>query len=178
VDPLCGTLNFAAEIPLFSVNVALRSPTGDVAAVAQPLTGEIFWTDGTTVAIRRNGADTPAAPTRTSRMVNIDIDGPPEFLGAQLLTDDKLREAYALRVFSTTLALAWVAVGRQAAYITDGTLRDSVHFTAGLILCQAAGATVTDFQGTPVHTTPGLLATADPETHQHLLDLITPHLSA
>ena len=117
VDPLCGTLNFAAQNPLFSVNVALRSPAGDVAAVAQPLTGEIFWTDGTAVAIRRDGVDTPAVPSATSRMVDIDIDAPPgsDFLGAQLLTDEKLREAFALRVSSTTLALAWVAVGRQAA---------------------------------------------------------------
>ncbi|MEU4295190.1 inositol monophosphatase family protein [Kribbella sp. NPDC026596] len=177
VDPLCGTLNFAAQNPLFSVNVALQSPTGDVAAVAQPLTGEIFWTDGTTVAIRRDGVDTAVVPSATSRMVNIDIDGPPgtEFLGAQLLTDEKIREAFALRVSSTTLALAWVAVGRQAAYITDGSLRDSVHFTAGTILCRAAGATVSDFHGNPLHTNPGLVAAADSETHQHLLDLIAPH---
>ena len=177
VDPLCGTLNFAAQNPLFSVNVALQSPTGDVSAVAQPLTNEIFWTDGTTVAIRRNGADTPAAPSATSRMVNIDIDAPPgsKFLGAQLLTDEKLREAFALRVSSTTLALAWVAIGRQAAYITDGTLRDSVHFTAGIILCRAAGATVSDFRGNPLHTTPGLVGASDSETHQNLIDLIAPY---
>jgi myo-inositol-1(or 4)-monophosphatase len=178
VDPLCGTLNFAAQNPLFSVNVALQSPSGDVAAVAQPLTGEIFWTDGTTVALRKDGVDTPAAPDATSRMVNIDIDAPPEgeFVGAQLLTDAKLREAFALRVCSTTLILAWVAIGRQAAYVTDGALRDSVHFTAGTILCQAAGATITDLRGNPLHTTSGLVAAA-PETHPQLLTLITPHLS-
>jgi len=179
VDPLCGTLNFAAQNPLFSVNVALRSPAGDVAAVAQPLTDEIFWTDGTTVAIRHNGIDTPAAPSATSRLVNIDIDAPltGDFLGGQLLTDSALRAAFGLRVFSTTLALAWVAVGRQAAYLTDGSLRDSVHFTAGTILCQAAGVFVTDFHGNPLHTTRGLIAAATPQTHHHLRTLITPHLS-
>jgi myo-inositol-1(or 4)-monophosphatase len=36
VDPLCGTLNSAAQNPLFSVNVALRSPSGDVAAEPSP----------------------------------------------------------------------------------------------------------------------------------------------
>ena len=172
VDPLCGTLNFAAQNPMFSVNVALRSPDGDVAAVAQPLSGEIFWTDGTAVFIRRDGVDTSVVPSATSRMVDIDIDAPngAHFLGAQLLTDEKLREAFALRVFSTTLALAWVAVGRQAGYITDGSLRDSVHYTAGIILCRAAGATITDFHGDPLHTASGLIVAATPEAHQRLLE--------
>ena len=175
VDPLCGTLNFAAQNPMFSVNVALRSPSGDVAAVAQPLTGEIFWTDGTTVFIRHDGVDTAAVPSATSRLVDIDIDGPPY---VQLLTDQELRAAFTLRVFSTTLALAWVAVGRQAGYLADRSLRDSVHYTAGTILCQAAGATITDFHGKPLHTTPGLVAAATPETHQQLLEFITPHVPA
>ncbi|HET6987959.1 MAG TPA: inositol monophosphatase [Kribbella sp.] len=176
VDPLCGTLNFAAQNPLFSVNVALQSPAGDVAAVAQPLTGEVFWTDGTTVFIRRDGVDSPAVPSATtSRLVDIDIDGPPY---VQLLTDQELRAAFSLRVFSTTLALAWVAVGRQAGYLTDGSLRDNVHYTAGTILCQAAGATITDFHGNSLHTAPGLIAAATPETHQQLLELITPYVTA
>jgi fructose-1,6-bisphosphatase/inositol monophosphatase family enzyme len=68
----------------------------------------------------------------------------------------------ALRVFSTTLALAWVAIGRQAAYIADNVSPTSVHFTAGTILCQAAGLPVTNFRGDPLHTTPGLLASASP----------------
>ncbi|WP_432875936.1 inositol monophosphatase family protein [Kribbella sp. CA-245084] len=177
VDPLCGTLNFAAQNPLFSVNVALRSPSGDIAAVAQPLTHEIFWTDGTTVFIRHNGADRPAVPSTASRLVDIDIDGTGPFLGAQLLTDEKLRTAFALRVFSTTLALAWVAVGRHAAYIADNVSPTSVHFTAGTILCQAAGLPITNFHGDPLHTTPGLLAAASPEAHTQLLGFLAPHLS-
>jgi myo-inositol-1(or 4)-monophosphatase len=177
VDPLCGTLNFAAETPLFSVNVAL--PGAGVAAVAQPLTGEVFWTDGTTINVRRNGIDSPATPSARSRLVDVDIDAPPgsDFLGAQLLTDEKFRAAFAGRVSSSTLTLAWVAVGRRAAYITNGTLTDSVHFTAGTLLCESAGCTITDFRGRPLHTGPGLVAAADPATHQQLLDLIAPHLT-
>jgi myo-inositol-1(or 4)-monophosphatase len=178
VDPLCGTLNFAAQNPMFSVNVALRSPSGNVAAVAQPLSGEIFWTDGTAVFIRCDGTDTRAVPSATSRLVDIDIDASATrpFLGAQLLTDEKLRTAFSLRVFSTTLALAWVAVGRQAAYIADAVSPNSVHYTAGTILCQAADATVTDFHGAPLHTTPGLLAAATPEINADLVNLLAPHL--
>ena len=47
-----------------------------------------------------------------------------------------------------------------------------------MILCRAAGATITDFHGNPLHTAPGLIAAATPETHQRLLELITPHVTA
>ena len=53
---------------------------------------------------------------------------------------------------------------------------NSVHYTAGTILCQAADATVTDFHGDPLHTTPGLLAAATPEINADLVNLLAPHL--
>ncbi|TDD22915.1 inositol monophosphatase family protein [Kribbella turkmenica] len=178
VDPLCGTVNFAARSPMFAVNVALPDSGTTVAAVAQPLTGEVFWTDGTAVNVRRDGTDSPATCSATSRLVDVDIDATPgeDFLGAQLLTDEAFRAAFALRVCSTALTLAWVAVGRHAGYLTNGPLVDSVHFTAGTALCQAAGGVVTDFRGDPLHTGPGLVAAADATTHRRLLELIAPHL--
>ena len=44
VDPLCGTLNFAARTPLFCVNVALSEAGTTVAAVvSHPPSGEVYW---------------------------------------------------------------------------------------------------------------------------------------
>jgi myo-inositol-1(or 4)-monophosphatase len=77
------------------------------------------------------------------------------------------------RVVSTTLAVAWVAAGRRAAYVTDGDLRDSVHFASGIALCQAAGCVVTGIQGQPLHTgAGGLRVAADEPTHAALLAII------
>ena len=60
VDPLCGTRNFAAQTPLVAVNVALRTAGATVAAAsADPLSDEVFWTDGSAAFVRRAGADTP-----------------------------------------------------------------------------------------------------------------------
>lgn len=43
VDPLCGTLNFAAHTPLAAVNVALQTPEGVLAAVsADPVTASLL----------------------------------------------------------------------------------------------------------------------------------------
>ncbi|QNE17920.1 phosphatase [Kribbella qitaiheensis] len=64
VDPLCGTLNFAAQTPLFSVNVALQvDGEASVAAAADPMSGETFWTDGRTASVRRGGSDVPLTPS-------------------------------------------------------------------------------------------------------------------
>jgi myo-inositol-1(or 4)-monophosphatase len=66
-----------------------------------------------------------------------------------------------------------VAAGRRAAYVTEGDLRDSVHFAAGIALCQAAGCIVTGLRGQPLHTgAGGLIAAADQHTHTALIRII------
>ncbi len=90
-----------------------------------------------------------------------------------MLADEGFVEQFRPRVVSTTLAVAWVAAGRRAAYVTDGHLRDSVHFAAGIALCQAAGCVVTGIDGRPIHAgAGGLVAAADERTHAALLALI------
>ena len=52
-------------------------------------------------------------------------------------------------------------------------MRDSVHFAAGIAICQAAGCVVTGVEGQPLHTgVGGLLVAADEATHEALLALI------
>ncbi|MDH2412866.1 inositol monophosphatase family protein [Nocardioides sp. CER19] len=179
VDPLCGTLNFAARTPLAAVNVALVTPDGVAAAASvDPIADEQFWTDGSGAWVRHAGADRALVPSARSLVVDVNCDGKrdTEFLGAQLIADPAFREVFAPRVLSTTLAVAWVADGRRAAYVTDGRLDGSVHFTPGIALCQAAGCVVTDLAGDPVHTGRGLIAAADEATHARLLALVAPHL--
>ncbi|MFI5844745.1 inositol monophosphatase family protein [Catenuloplanes sp. NPDC051500] len=178
VDPLCGTVNFAVRNMLASVNVALR--TGGrttVAASADPFTNEVFWTDGTAAYVRRDGTDERLTPSAESRLVDVNLDPPfpnhGSFSAARMLADEGFIAQFRPRVVSTTLAVAWVAAGRRAAYVTDGHLRDSVHFAAGIALCQAAGCVVTGIDGGPIHTgAGGLVAAADEQTHAALLALI------
>lgn len=181
VDPLCGTLNHAAHTMLVSVNVALRSGTQDVAhivaASADPFADEVFWTDGAGANVRRGAVDERLAPSAGSRLVDVNLDPPfPNervFRAARLLSDNGFIGQFRPRVVSTTLAVAWVAAGRRAAYVTDGHLRDSVHFAAGIALCQAAGCVVTGIDGRPFHIgAGGLVVAADEPTHTALLTLV------
>ncbi|MET9955902.1 inositol monophosphatase family protein [Streptomyces sp. NPDC006339] len=176
VDPLCGTLNYAVGSLLVAVNVALRDGP---AAVADPFGGEVFFTDGQRAWVRRDGADdTPLTPSSATRLVDVNLDPPfpsaPTFRAVDLLAHPRFVERFRPRVVSTTLALAWVAAGKRAAYVTDGgDLSDSVHFAAGIALCRAAGCTVTTIDGTPLaEGGRGLVAAADDDTHALLMSLI------
>ncbi|MFC0006964.1 inositol monophosphatase family protein [Micromonospora siamensis] len=183
VDPLCGTLNFAARTQLVAVNVALRTGSHvSAAAMADPFTDEVFWTDGARASVRHAGTDEPLAPTGESRLVDVNLDPPfpnaSAFRAARLLADDRFVARFGPRVLSTTLALTWVAAGRRAAYLTDGAVADSVHFAAGIALCRAAGCVVTDLRGAPLAAGPvGLLVAADEQTHAELLALVRDQLT-
>ena len=172
VDPLCGTLNFASVTPLYCVNVALNVDGVTVtAAVSHPPSGELYWAHHDEFGTSR----ARSAPPTT--LVAINADGPLDrpFVGAQLAADPELRARFDPRIESTTLALAWVASGHRLGYVTDGFLRGSVHFEAGIALCRAAGRVVTDFDGNDVHSGPGLVAAGDADAHAELLRLVSRH---
>lgn len=180
VDPLCGTLNFAAQTPLVAVNVALVEGSSSLACVsADPIADELFWTDGHRACLRHDGSDEPLRPSALSRLVDVNCDGPADeaFLGPQLVADPAFRSAFGPRVVSTTLAVAWVAAGRRAAYVSDGSFTDNLHFAAGIAVCRSAGCVVTDLAGEPLDTGRGLVVAADLETHRTLLEMIRPHLA-
>ncbi|MFI6984898.1 inositol monophosphatase family protein [Embleya sp. NPDC050154] len=175
VDPLCGTLNYAVGNMLVAVNVALRN---GAAAVADPFSGEIFFTDGETARVRHEGVDARLSPTPDTRLVDVNLDPPfpgaPGFRAVDLLAQPGFVERFRPRVVSTTLALAWVAAGKRAAYVTDGgDLSGSVHFAAGIALCRAAGCVVTGIDGAPIgQAGRGLVVAADGETHELLMSMI------
>lgn len=178
VDPLCGTLNYAVGSMLVAVNVALRD---GAAAVADPFSGEVFHTDGESAWVRQDGTDVPLSPTSATGLVDVNLDPPfpnaPGFRAVDLLARPGFVARFRPRVVSTTLALAWVAAGKRAAYVTDGgDLSGSVHFAAGIALCRAAGCVVTGIDGAPTGPAGrGLVVAADAETHALLMKLIRDH---
>ena len=182
IDPLCGTLNYAARMRVVAVNVALR--TGgrfSAAAVADPFNDEIFWTDGVSASLRVNGRDIPLTPSGSSTLVDLNFDPPfpnaPAFKAVTLAADAEFSARFRPRVVSSSIALAWVATGQRAAYITDGDSHDSVHRAAGLAICEAASCTLTDLRGRVLGSgATGLVAAADPETHAAILSLVRKYL--
>jgi myo-inositol-1(or 4)-monophosphatase len=181
VDPLCGTLNFAARTPLVAVNVALRTPAGVVAAaVIDPFAEEVYWVAEGRVGLRRGEAAVPLGPSGGSSLVDVDLPaaGAARFVTPRLLIDPAFLARFDPRVISSTLAVVWVASGQRAAYVIDGDVVDNVHFAAGIAVCRAAGCVVTDLRGGAVGDGPGLLVAADRATHAALLPLVVSALAA
>ena len=180
VDPLCGTLNFAARTPLMAVNVALVDSIGvSAAASADPMAKETFWTDGLAAFVRCGATDHPLTPDDASRLVEINADRPraSASVSAELLGDLKFRSHFSPRVLSSTLGVAWVAAGRRAAYVSDGTFEDDLHFAAGLAIAGAAGCTITNFRGGQLNSGDGAVISASESIHESLLTLLRRHLS-
>lgn len=179
VDPLCGTLNFAAGGGPVAVNVALRADgVALAAAVGDPLTDDLFWVDGGRSGAWRAGQPRPLEPSPASRLVDVDLDapvGPPPPWTLGVLGDPGFWSAFRGRVVSSSIALAWVAAGLRTGYLTDGAVADSVHFAAGIALCRGTGCAVTDLTGDAIGTGPGLVAAADAATSRALLELVARH---
>ena len=99
VDPICGTMNFAAGVPVFAVNVALESDsTTRAAAVADPVAGHAFWTDGITAWRRVDGLDSLLTPTSSSRLVTVNLESSySSGVGARLLVDKAIRSRFSPR---------------------------------------------------------------------------------
>ena len=179
VDPLCGTLNYAARMRAVAVNVALRDGSGfRAAAVADPFGDAVYWTDMRTASMRARNQDSVLAPSARTGLVDLNLDPPfpnaSRFRTAALAAHPQFSATFRPRVVSSTIAVAWVATGQRAAYVSDGDFRDNVHFAAGLALCEASGCVVTDLRGRPWGAGPGgLLIAADRECHAALLRLIT-----
>lgn len=178
VDPLCGTLNFAVMTRLVAVNVALRDEARFLAAaVADPFEEAVFWAGPEGAFRRAGGRDTRLVPSAASNLVDLNLDPPfpnaSVFRAAWLNSNPAFMARFKPRVVSSSIALAWVATGQRAAYVTDGDVRGSVHFAAGIALCEAAGCTLTDLHGGAVGQGPtGLVAAADAATHADLLRII------
>ena len=181
IDPLCGTLNFAATTPLLAVNVALIDDAHVAAAASiDPIANEVFWTDGSEAYLRGGGEERALVPSPVSGLVEINCDGPLDrpFVGGQLVQDPHLRAAYGPRVISSTLGVAWVSAGRRAAYVSDGTFHENLHFAAGIAIAEAAGCLISDLAGNPLNTSRGLIVSADAATQRAVLALVEPHLAA
>jgi len=178
LDPLCGTLNYAAGMQIVAVNAALSTTDGVLAAaVANPFGDDVFWSDGHSAHVRANQRDTPLAPAGDSQLVDLNLDPPfpsaPTLRVADLAGDDMFLASFRPRVVSSSLALTRVATGQRAGYITDGDIRHSVHFSAGLAICAAAGCSITDLHGRAWGSSPqGAIVAADDKTHTALLGLL------
>lgn len=146
VDPIDGTANFARGVPHFCVSIALTAPSHPLAGVIfDPALDELFCGQ------RGGGASLNGAPMRVSatpemRAASIEVgwnmrSGPDKFLG--ILSRVVATGAAVIRSGSGALGLAYVAAGRNDAYIEHQI--NAWDCLAGNLLVAEAGGYVSDF---------------------------------
>lgn len=153
VDPVDGTVNFAAKLPHFCTSIALATPD------RQPLLGVVYdpTRDELFTAVRGGGAQLNGRPlvvTATEELNDAVIStGFP--YDKHTNPDNNEREWSVFlkhirgerRLGSAALDLAYVATGRLDGYWEKDLKRWDIM--AGVLLVQEAGGTVTDYAGAP-----------------------------
>lgn len=178
VDPICGTRNFASNIPGYAVNIALvQDGALSVAAVGDGVTGERFIAERGQGAyqVMRNGpvriTTDPDQPI-LSFSAGTSKPGMDAAIGADFTRAAVVADRWDLRMLSSTLSLAYLASGRIGAYLLL-ELSSPVHAAAGALLSSEAGAIVTDRYGSPwTVECPSILAAAGPGIHADILSMI------
>jgi len=178
VDPLCGTVNFANGIRLFCVNVALcRHGVPELGVSLDPTSGETFvGAAGSKAWVEGVGSDrTALQPSTHSGLVDVDFrhaePGRPSYQTYRIPLLTTFSDRFAPVRLNTSLSLAYVAAGRFAGYVHDGT-QMQVHFAAGVAIARAAGAVVTDRSGYAWRVgASGLIAAASEGTASELLSM-------
>jgi myo-inositol-1(or 4)-monophosphatase len=173
VDPLDGTTNYAHQLPIFCVSIALER-AGEVVlgVVHDPIREEVY------VAERGGGAALNGEPIRVS-----DTD---ELIQALIATGfpydrPKLPEALDLfgrfaaitrgmrRLGSTALDLCHVASGRLDGYYERGIWAWDV--AAGSLILKEAGGKVTDYRGGELNLEGREIVASNGALHPAMTDL-------
>ncbi len=153
VDPLDGTSNFASNIPLFSVSIALadRARRPLVGVVFCPVYNELYS------AARDAGATLNDRPLHVSRTdilyramlsTGFPYDKTRQPNNLREWGSFLLRARGVLRLGSAALDLAWVAAGRLDGFWEPRL--NSWDILAGLLCVEEAGGRVSDYSGAGV----------------------------
>lgn len=180
VDPIDGTINFAAGLPYFAVNIALQAGAQVVLGVTLELPARRLYFARRGAGAFRRDPDGQEQPLRVNRVTA---------LRRALLTtgfpysraeheDNNLPEfsyfmAHSMGVRcmgSAAMDMVNVASGGMAAY-WEGWL-NPWDAAPGVVLVEEAGGRVTDYRGAPWALTKRTLLASNgqPELHQALLD--------
>jgi len=175
VDPLDGTIAFVADLPFFSVLIALeREGVLRTSVVSVPRLGELFVAERGRGAWL-NGRRIHVSPRR--RLVECVIA---LWHDDSVWNDRALRERIAalalrvrnVRIFGAGYALANVAAGRLDAYWEQSAKPWDV--AAGALLVAEAGGRVTDGRGRPFDVSQPTILASNGHIHRRLVAALAP----
>ena len=157
VDPIDGTINFAAGVPWFGINIALNRGEETFFGLSLILPQfDLFWAQAGQGAYlrRRNGEETRLQVNRVSSLSGALLTTGFPYHRAES-EDNNAAEFAAImpicqgvrRMGASSADLAYVAAGAFSAY-WEGWIQPW-DVAAGVLLVREAGGLVTDYDGAP-----------------------------
>ena len=144
IDPIDGTNNFSHRMLLFTVSIGIMYE-------GEPIVGVIFEpaTDSMFTAVvggeaQLNGRRITASGDDLDKFASVGLDSHFE-TGVPAWTCELIRQTRFRNLGTTALQLAYVAKGSMIATIANTPKLWDI--AAGLVIAEAAGAVVTDWQG-------------------------------
>ncbi|WP_226818840.1 inositol monophosphatase family protein [Acidithiobacillus montserratensis] len=168
LDPLDGTSNFAAGVPVFGISLALLEKGHSVMGwIYDPVRAELFS------AVRGQGAKVDNTPllTREAPVLKhcvgvVDYKRLQRPLALRIIDE---RPFHSQRNFgASVLEWCWLAAGRYHFYLHGA--QQLWDRAAGALILQEAGGQISRFDGSPLQEKDlkpcSIIATLDPELHQ------------
>jgi myo-inositol-1(or 4)-monophosphatase len=147
IDPIDGTTNYAHQMPVFTVSVAVMySGNPIVGVVFEPATESMF-TAVMGGEAQLNGRRIAAGEETISRLACIGLDSHYE-QGVPAWTCELMRRARFRNLGTTALQLAYVARGSLVAAIASQPRIWDI--AAAALIADRAGAVVSDWQGATI----------------------------
>jgi myo-inositol-1(or 4)-monophosphatase len=175
IDPLDGTVNYAHQVPIFCISIALSVNDNIVLGIVlNPVNGELFS------AISGQGAQLNRKPIRVSSAASV-IDSLLvtgfSYNVAEIIDQVMVRYTSCLKVAqgirrlgSAALDLCFVACGRFDGYWEqDFKPWDSA---AGALIATEAGGTVTNFSNQPFTIDHNEILATNGHIHKEMLELM------
>jgi len=145
LDPVDGTLNYAAGVPVWCAAVVLVADDGPLASAVYDAVHDELWSAARGEGATRNGAPLrltaaagAAAPSLADAIVATFVDARRRDAAITRATEDLAARVGALRALGCgTLELAWVAAGRLHGWIQPDVAPWDWH--PGALLVREAG---------------------------------------
>jgi myo-inositol-1(or 4)-monophosphatase len=170
LDPLDGTSNFAAGLPLFAISLAcLIEGRAEQGWVYDPVRDELF-TAARGMGARLNGRPLGLrkAPPLADAVGVVDFKRLPQAMAVRLVTEMPFHSQRNLG--SSAIEWSWLAAGRFHFYVHGG--QHIWDMAAGSLILEEAGGTARNFAGSSLRqlelTRQSVLATLDPRLEAEL----------
>ncbi|MDP6958097.1 MAG: inositol monophosphatase family protein, partial [Planctomycetota bacterium] len=171
IDPLDGTTNYAHGLPIYSVSIAFEYRGRlEVGVIYHPSLDDLWWAQRGKGAFR-NRTRLKVSSTTTLGESLVCTGFPyamkPKVHNLKYFGDFMRKTRAVRRLGSAALDLCWTAAGVYDGFWEMGLAPWDV--AAGTLLCQEAGATISDFQGEAAQLEGREILVANRDLHRIML---------